>query len=148
MNKENEIQAGRNIFKIDGPIGRKRFIQTFVVLLIVNIAVWVLVALITLPFGINIYTFPICAIIVGIFLIIAMYISVINYMKRFFDIIGQKDKAILYTLLIQGGTIAMAFIPQLKYIGAPIGLVTLAFCLLKKGQLTQPHNNADEQQQA
>ena len=148
MNKENEIQAGRNIFKIDGPIGRKRFIQTLVVLLIVNIAVWVLVALITLPFGINIYTFPICAIIVGIFLIIAMYISVINYMKRFFDIIGRKDKAILYTLLIQGGTIAMSFIPQLKYIGALIGLVTLAFCLLKKGQLTQPHNNTDEQQQA
>ena len=67
-------------------------------------------------------------------------------MKRFFDIIGRKDKAILYTLLIQVGTIAMSFIPQLKYIGALIGFVTLVFCLLKKGQLTQPHNIANEQQ--
>ena len=148
MNQENEIQAGRNIFKIDGPIGRKRFIQTLVVLLIINIAVWVLVALITLPFGINIYTFPICATIVGLFIIFAIYVSLINYMKRFFDIMGRKDRAILYALLLQIGTLAMSFIPQLKYIGALIGLVTLAFCLLKKGQLTQPHNNADEQQQA
>lgn len=146
MNQENEIQAGRNIFKLDGPIGRKRFIQTLVVLLIVNIAVWVLVALITLPFGINIYTFPICAIIVGLFIIIAIYISLINYMKRFFDIMGRKDRAILYALLLQIGTLAISFIPQIKYLGLAIGLVALIFCLFKKGQLVQPRNNTDEQQ--
>ncbi len=146
MNQENEIQAGRNIFKLDGPIGRKRFIQTLVVLLIVNIAVWVLVALITLPFGINIYTFPICAIIVGLFIIIAIYISLINYMKRFFDIMGRKDRAILYALLLQIGTLAISFIPQIKYLGLAIGLMALIFCLFKKGQLVQPRNNTDEQQ--
>ena len=146
MNQENEIQVGRNIFKLDGPIGRKRFIQTLIVLLIINIAVWILVALITLPFGINIYTFPICATIVGLFIIFAIYVSLINYIKRFFDIMGRKDRAILYALLLQIGTLAISFIPQIKYLGLAIGLVALIFCLFKKGQLVQSRNNTDEQQ--
>lgn len=152
MNQENEITAiptiGKNIFKLDGPIGRKRFITTLLVLLIANIIVMLITALIILPFGVNIYTFPICMTIASLFLIVALYISILNYIKRFFDIVGRKDRAIFYTLAIQISALAISFIPSIRYLGLTINIVILLFCLLKQGKLIQPTPTqaTDEQQ--
>ncbi len=148
MNKENEFQAGRNIFKIDGPIGRKRFILTYIMLIFYTVLFFITLnyvyQLLEETFILKIASSTILI----LYVLMLFYTIAINYIKRIYDITKNKEKAIFYTIALLIFNVTTSVIQPLKLVGAIISTIVFAFCLLKKGQLTQPHNNADEQQQA
>ncbi len=137
---ENEqtasIKPGKNIFKIDGPIGRKAFITTIGIQILIAFAIFGIIYLIRINFGFEDikYVFYI----IGTLSSILMgYITFINYSKRIYDIIKQKDKAIFYAIAIMLASLSMRVIPPLKIIDMIISIAIILVLLFAKGELVK-----------
>ena len=146
MNQENEIKAGRNIFKLDGPIGRKRFILTYIMLVFYTVLFFIAVGYIYQLFEETFMLKIVARIILILYVLTFFYTIALNYIKRIYDIIKNKEKAIFYTIALLIFNVTTAVIPPLKIVGAIISTIIFAFLLFKKGQLVQPQSNTNEQQ--
>ncbi len=139
-----------NIFKADEAIGRKQFIITSIVIFIYSIF-----AAITAVFAQNFFDVnKVTAIIIIAFsimsILIVTYICWLNYVKRIWDLIGDKYKAIFYVSAWWIANIAMGFIPVLRYVSIVISLAILAVCVFiptpEQTTIEQtPENNSSEQ---
>lgn len=143
MNEENQNnnqihKTEKNMFKFDGPIGRKEFIVTYAYLFFYS---FIFICVYIFAFDSAYYTIgikPFLALFIVIFLlylIIATYISAINYIKRIYDLINDKRKSVFYTVAIFVGLTAMSFIPILNIIGIILSIIILFILLTRKGQL-------------
>lgn len=144
-------QRGRNIFKFDGPIGRLQFLKTMGILFLSMIATMIVCTLIYIFFDINEISMLALKAVVIIFTLYTIYISVINYSKRFYDIFGEKQKAIFYTTALLAIYILLNFIPPYsRYIGPTLTSIILVASLLIKGRLTplikESECNTDEKE--
>lgn len=146
MNQENEIQAGKNIFKLDGPIGRKRFILTYIMLVFYTVLFFIAVGYIYQLFEETFMLKVVARIILILYVLTFFYTIALNYIKRIYDIIKNKEKAIFYTIALLIFNVTTSIIPPLKIVGAIISTIIFAFLLFKKGQLVQPQSNTNEQQ--
>lgn len=137
-NSENTTIEGVNILKIDGPIGRIEFFKTYVLLILFTIIFYAILGcffnyfdekhpqLTYLPWFVLIV---ICA------TIFSIYISFINYVKRIFDFVGDKQHAIFYTFAIFIGSIAASIIPVINIISTFASIAIFMVLLFKKGNL-------------
>lgn len=134
QSQENEVKESFNIFKVDGALSRSGFFIMVTVLFAYSIVLCAMIMFIYLKLDINSYIIPF-VFIVFFGAISCTYFSAVIYAKRIYDIIKNKQKAILYTVLIILGLGAMSVIPIIKYIGAILSLSILITLLAKKGQL-------------
>lgn len=141
MNKER-----KNIFLLDGPIGRKDFLIFLALLFIYIFLFRALMVAIAAFVGVNVYSKYILRILLIIYVLLLSYLKIVNYSKRLFDIIGDSIwKSFLYIILIQVASIAMAYIPILKYI-YQYGIldIILLICLSTiKGKYNNDNKNND-----
>ncbi len=131
------IIEGSNMLKIDGPIGRKEFVKTYVLLALCSIVFYTILALFLNYFDINfpqITYLPWFILIVLVVNLLALYISLLNYVKRIYDLTGDKQHSIFYTIAIFIGTIAASFIPVINVLGLLTSIVIFMVLLFKKGQ--------------
>jgi hypothetical protein len=135
----NEIKEGSNILILDGPIGRLKFLQTALAVALYNFVVSsVATSYENQGININIYLF------LGLNLIfcfiIPFYISTIYFIKRMYDIVGNKAKAIFYYFLYIITAISFilltVFVTPIFNIATAIVAFSVALLLLfKKGHL-------------
>ena len=74
----------------------------------------------------------------SLFTISFFYITIINTTKRLYDIIGTKDKAIFYTIIIYIIHFTVPLIPFLKYTSIIFALIINAVLLFKQGKYICP----------
>ena len=130
------MEEGKNIFLLDGPIGRKKLLIFLMTVIVYTILFALLLSVIYGLVGVNIYTQMIAKILYVIYLIVFFYLIIINYSKRLCDITScTKGKALLYVILCFVGLSATEFIPILKYVGKLVGFVFFVCLLLVKGHL-------------
>lgn len=135
------MEEGKNIFLLDGPIGRKKLLIFLITVIVYSILFALLLSVIFGLVGVNIYTQMIAKILYVIYLVVFFYLLIINYSKRLSDITScTTGKALLYVILCFVGLSAMEFIPILKYVGKLVGFVFFVCLLLVKGHL---HGSAD-----
>lgn len=141
------IKEGSNIFKLDGPIGRKKFLITC--LIICGLAV--IAAAIGIPiyatFDLTKYTLPIFLVLICIFTILSTYISWLNFAKRLWDLFGDKNKGIFYAIAIWLINISTSFITFMKinYIGMIFGWIVFAILIFKKGKIAGKTEEAKQE---
>lgn len=139
MNEDSKkILPGKNLFLLDGPIGRLQFIKTIAITLAVGLLICIVNGLILLLFGYTKYTKIAYYIIWSLFTISFFYITIINTTKRLYDIIGTKDKAIFYTIIIYIIHFTVPLIPFLKYTSIIFALIINAVLLFKQGKYICP----------
>lgn len=141
------MEEGKNIFLLDGPIGRKKFL-IYVAIIFVYLLLFSLLVSVILGFGgVNIYTKKIVEILIFIFKISVIYMFFITYTKRLCDIINcSKWKALFYVLLCFTGLLALGYIPVLKYLCKPIAFIFFICLSFIKGHLLGSNENMTEAQ--
>lgn len=139
-NIENEqvatIQPGKNIFKFDGPIGRATFLKTVGIQLLITLIVVGINYCIQINFGFEAMKYTIY-IITGVVSILLLYIMFLNYAKRIYDLIKDKNKAIFYTIVIVIASMAMKLIPILNIIDIITTIAIILVLLFAKGELVK-----------
>jgi len=127
-----KLPKSRNIFKFDGAIGRISLLITFLVLCLCAILFFIIgfiiynnttkkvFDMIILPYGI------IC-------LGTLFYITALSYIKRLFDILCDKRKAVFIIISLYIACTSMAFIPGFTIIGQIIASLALLTLLLIPG---------------
>lgn len=130
------MKESRNIFLLDGPIGRKRFFITIGFLILYTIICTIICSFLIGFRGFDIYTKYIVYTIVFTLFIMMFYIIILTFAKRIQDITGiSKWKCLLYVILYYIAITAIGAIPIIKYIAPFIGF-TLFICLATiKGNL-------------
>lgn len=129
-----EVKESFNLFKMDGALSRSGFFIILTILFAYAIVLGAIILFIYLNLDINKYI-PLFVFIVFFGAISIAYISIIGYAKRLYDIIGNKQKALLYIIITFIGMMALSVIPILKYLGCILSLTILITLLVKKGQL-------------
>ena len=139
------MEEGKNVFKLDGPIGRKKFFISFAIFMgygsLIAIAMVMLYAFV----GYNIYTRPIIIVLNLLMHSFILYSLIMIYSKRLNDITGGSlKKSLLYIVLFFIASGALQFIPFFKYVAIGIN-VTVFICLACiKGNLYSEDGNAQE----
>lgn len=139
------MKEGRNIFKLDGPIGRKTFLKSALFIACYISFVTLVIVLLHFIFELNKYTLiPFIILWVALF-IFSIYTSCLNFAKRFWDLFGNKADAIFYAIAIFIINFAYPFIPIIKYVGIVFSIVVLILLLMKDGKLikAQPKDKND-----
>lgn len=139
MNEEKQtVKPGKNIFLLDGPIGRLQLIKTFAIVLGVGLLFELAIAIIILLFGKTKYTQITYYVLIGLYMLPAFYIIWLGYAKRLYDIIGTKNKAIFYTVIFFIIKITLPFIPFLKITGIILSITFIVSLLLLPGKYILP----------
>lgn len=139
------MEEGKNIFLLDGPIGRKRFFINILILIAYCILFTIVCCFIAGFAGINIYTKPLITTLLIFMFILIYYINIINYSKRLQDVIGvSKWKSLLYVVLFFIAIAAMNFIPIIKYIAPVIGFMFFIFMGTIKGHLFNDDSDTEQ----
>jgi uncharacterized membrane protein YhaH (DUF805 family) len=141
-NIEKEIEQGSNIFILDGPIGRLRFFLVAIVLF--GYCVFTDILFITyIDEGININIYLLIGLCAIFAFLIPFYTIAINAIKRLYDIIGDKKRAILYYILYI--VISLCFAIMAKFLGVFFSIAEIVICLaigfillFVKGKLITP----------
>ncbi len=134
VNQEISIKQGKNIFRLDGPIGRKRYITTLFILVGIYLIFLGIAYLLRITIGYNDVK-VLHTILSVIFSLIYFYIIFINTSKRVYDIICQKDKACYYSIVYMVACFAMQYIPALNIIAGLLYLLVNLTLIFKKGKL-------------
>ena len=125
----------KNLFLYGGPIGRKWFIINLFFYVLIAVACSFVLFLIRNIWGINIYTKIIMIGLLIVFLLFTLYLAIVNYAKRLYDITGQKGKSLLYVILFYIGLYALGYIPYLAIVSRVLGICAVLFLCIKKGNL-------------
>lgn len=118
-----------NIFKVDEAIGRKQFLITLIVIFVYALLAAIAVVCAQNFFDVNKFTAYTITAFAIISIITLFYLSWLNYVKRIWDLIGDKYKAIFYVSAWWIANIAMGFIPVLRYVSIVFSIAILALCL-------------------
>ncbi len=129
------MKEGKQFFKLDGPIGRKKYLMTIVFLSVYSFVACIVLGLFHAFVAVNKYNLILFVILWAIFLIPVITVTWVNYTKRLWDLLGDKANAIFYATAIWIANIATTFIPVVKYIWGAISLIISVILLLKKGKL-------------
>ena len=137
------MNEGKNILKIDGPIGNKTFLKN--IFIIFGYATFGLIIAILMHLAIELtrYTIVMFSAIWISLLLLILYTAWINFFKRIWDIIGDKGNAIFYTIALFIANIAIGFIPIVKYFGIIFSIAILCFLIFKKGKLVDIQTKND-----
>jgi uncharacterized membrane protein YhaH (DUF805 family) len=130
------MEESKNIFLLDGPVGRKRFFVTLGLSLLYIIICLIISGLVIAAIGMNIYTeYALYGI--TIFLILFMiYVKILTYAKRLQDITSiSKWKCLMYAILFEIATTALGAIPIVRFIVPLIGFVVFICLATIKGNL-------------
>lgn len=139
MNEDKQtIEPGKNIFLLDGPIGRLQLIKTFAIVLAFGLLLGLAISIIIALFGKTKYTQIAYYILMLLYLIPAFYVILLGYAKRLYDIIGTKNKAIFYTVIFFIIRITYPFIPFLKLTGIILSITFVGSLLLLPGKYILP----------
>lgn len=135
---EKAITPGKNIFLLDGPIGRLQFIKTYAIVLCFCLLILIIDTIVISLFGRTKYTDLTSTMLLALYIIITLYVLWIAYAKRLYDIIGTKDKAIFYATIIFGIRFALYFIDFWKYSSLIFTIIISAILLFKQGKYIKP----------
>ena len=139
MNEDKKtIEPGKNIFLLDGPIGRLQLLKTFAIIIGFGLLCGIANAIIILLFGRTKYTKILYYILALSYFIPSFYIIWLGYTKRLYDIIGAKNKAIFYTVIIFFIEMTLPYIPFLKLTGIILSITILGSLLLLPGKYILP----------
>lgn len=138
----------KNMFLYGGPIGRKWFIINLFFYFLIAVACSFILFLIHYIWGINIYTKVIMIGLMVIFMLFTIYLAIVNYAKRLYDIIGQKGKSLLYVILAYVGLCALGYISHFAIVSRILGICAILFLCIKKGKLySEPEQNIQNSQE-
>ena len=129
-----EIKESFNIFKLDGALSRSGLFILFTITLAIGIVTFFLFYSLSPILNMQIHK-TIYLILVVAYSLFMLYIYIIGYIKRLYDIIGDKKKAIFYTTVLFIALSAASFIPIINYIGAVVSLCMIGLLFFKKGKL-------------
>ena len=124
-------------FKLDKPVGRKQYILTALSIFGYFFVASFVIGILHLLFELNRYSLPFFIILWAGLFIVTMYITWINYIKRIWDLLGDKTNAIFYGTTFLIANFAISYISILKYLAPVLCLVVTGFLLFKKGKLAQ-----------
>lgn len=139
MNEDSKIiNPGKNLFLLDGPIGRLQLVKTYAIIIGFCLLISIVNTIIILLFGLTKYTKIASITLFSLCIIPTFYILFIAYIKRLYDIIGAKDKAIFYTIIIFAIRFTLPLIPFLHYTSIIFAIVVNAILLFKQGKYIRP----------
>lgn len=139
MNEDKQtIKPGKNLFIVDGPIGRMQLLITYAILLGIGIPFGLAVSIIVGLFGLTKYTQIAFYILLFLYITPSLYVFYVASAKRLYDIIGNKKDAIFYTVMIFLAKLAIPFIPFLNIPGKIFTIIILAILLLLPGKYILP----------
>lgn len=139
MNEDSKkIEAGKNIFLLDGPIGRLQFLKTFAIIFAAGLPIILVNFILLITFGITKYTQITYYTLWITYMVFAFYCIWIAGAKRLFDIIGEKDKAIFYIIIIWILHFTLPLIPFLKYTSVIVSTIINFILVLKQGKYIIP----------
>ncbi len=133
---ETEVKESINIFLYNGPVSRLYFIITVFMILLWSFAYMYAFLYLYEEFG-TVNHLPLFIGFGIAYLIITIYLSVLNYAKRVYDLIGDKQKAMFYTILWYIANTAAAFIPVVNYIFVGLSALLFIFLVVKRGKLVR-----------
>ena len=129
------MKEGKQFFKLDGPIGRKQYVMVVLFLSVYGFIASIILTLLHTFIEVNKYNLILFIILWAVAIIPICYATWINYSKRIWDLIGDKNNAIFYTTAFYIGCFAVSFIPIVKYFGIVFSLIVAGILLLKRGKL-------------
>lgn len=109
-----------SLFKFDAPIGRLRFLMNAIVVAVLLTIVAMLFASFKLSSLVMIF-----AVIIGL---LATYLNVVNFSKRFWDIIGDFKKSVIFAVIL--GVVC----PIIPLIGPLVMLIAILYLLFAPGK--------------
>ncbi len=134
--KEVEVKRGKNPFIVDGALGRMGFLKTLGVICLIYVIF--MIAIIPLhdiiPITKRDLVMDIMAMVLGLSF---LYVILISYMKRLYDITYDKGKSIFYVIAFAIFCFLVSnFIPKLSFLRPCLQIAMLTICLfLPKGFL-------------
>ncbi len=134
---------GKNILKIDGPIGKKNFLKNALVIFGYSFCGSAVLGLLHLLFEVTRYNIIFFAIFWLVLVLLLTYTSWLNFTKRIWDLIGDKGNAIFYSSALFIANIAISFIPAICYIGIILTLIIACVLVFKKGKLVDIQTKND-----
>lgn len=134
------MKEGTLFFKLDGPIGRKKYLVTVLALFGYTLIASFVIGILHLLIELNRYSLPLFIALWGILLLATLVLTWINFVKRAWDILGDKSNAIFYTSIIWIANIAINFIPVVKYLTIVISIAIAAILIFKDGKLIKTKN--------
>lgn len=134
------MKEGSLFFKLDGPIGRKKYIITALALFGYFLIASFVIGILHLLIELNRYSLPLFIALWGILLLATLVLTWINCVKRAWDILGDRANAIFYTSIILIANIAINFIPVVKYLTIVISIAIAAILIFKNGKLIKTKN--------
>ena len=139
------MNEGKNILKIDGPISNKAFLKNLFIIFGYSTFGLILMLLIHLAIELTRYTLAFFIILWVFLILLIIYTAWINFLKRIWDIIGDKGNAIFYTIALFIANISIGFIPIVRYFGIVFSIAVLSFLAIKKGKIVgiQTKDNND-----
>lgn len=137
------MEESKNLFKYDNPIGRKKFIIDYLKIMLISL-LFVIPIGIMKYIGLNVITQPIVFILWGANFILSMYLSIILFSKRIWDLGCDKKKALLYIILFFIANNAIGSIQATKYVSLGLGILLLLVSLFKKGNLHSKINEDEK----
>ena len=133
-NPQQTVSITKNIFLYDGPVNRLWFIVTILGIFIVSFIFLIIFAFLHEMYG-EISNIPVFIAVLSVYALIILYISILNYSKRVYDIIADKQKAMFYTIAIFIANFATGFIPVVKYIWTAAAMIIFITLLVLPGKL-------------
>lgn len=129
------MKEGISFFKLDGPIGRKKYLFVALLLTVYFSVAVVLMTIFHMLFQLNKYNL-ILFILLWLCVIVPSFIVLwVNLTKRLWDLIGDKSNAIFYASALWLISFTISFIPVLKILGIIVSVIVPCFLLFKKGKL-------------
>lgn len=131
--ENNSTRQSWNIFKYDYPIGRLRFILNIFIIMIIAFILTVLSTVISLKFDENEYLPYVISVFV-LFFLFMIYLGANNIAKRLYDLFGDKQKALFYTIALYIINATCSFIPIINYIATVLTVIVLLILIVTPGK--------------
>ena len=130
-----DIFESKNFLKYDMPVGRKQFFKNIAIIFAFSFPATLMLILLRLFLGGRTLVTVFLIILSLLIYLPLIYCTIINYAKRLYDIICDKQKALLYAILYYVGVLAMSFIPKLALLSFLLSITVFCFCSFVKGKM-------------